>query len=79
MMRCRRQQLVEPDTAARGHVEHLARNARRFRRPQHAVDDVADVGEVAGLLAVAVHGQRTPLEPRRDEERDHTRIDDRND
>ena len=65
---------VERDAAAGRDVDHLAAGVRRLAGPQHAVDDVGDVGEVARLLAVAVDGRRPSVEQRRREQRDHARV-----
>jgi hypothetical protein len=68
------EQLIEGNTARGGDVDHFAGGVCRLAGAQHAVHDVGDVGEVAGLLTVALNRRRTAFEQRRGEQRDDARI-----
>src|SRR5207245_2685714 len=59
---------------AAGDVEDLARHPRRRHREQVSLHHVVDVGEVARLLAVAVHLERLARERLGEEARDHGRV-----
>ncbi len=66
--------MIQRDPRAAGHVDRLARGRRRLARAQHAVDDVGDVGEVAGLFAVAVDGRAAPRDQRGGKKGDHAGV-----
>ena len=59
---------------AAGHVQHLARDGRGGHRQHVRLHHVVDVGEVARLLAVAVHLERLAAERLLEEARDHGRV-----
>ncbi len=44
--------MIQGESAARAHVENLARNVWRFTREQIGLDSVLDIREIASLLAV---------------------------
>src|SRR5262249_38245566 len=69
-----RDDLQEAHTIAAAHVEAPARRLGCLGGQQVGLDDVVDVGEVAGLRAVAVHFERLTAQPPLDESRDDRRV-----
>src|SRR5262245_17243547 len=69
-----RDDLQQAHATAAADVEGLARRPGCLGGEQVGLDDIVDVGEVAGLRAVAVHFERLTAQPPLDEARDDGRV-----
>src|SRR5204863_9692091 len=69
-----RDDLEQAHAAAAPDVERFAPRVARPGRQEIGLDDVVDVREVTGLVAVAVDLERTATQPPEDEPWDHRRV-----